>query len=348
MKNIAYFVIKFWIRTSLHLYFGKIKIDGLSNVPLKKPVLFLPNHQNALLDPLLIAVDCNRKPYFLTRSDVFKSSILNKLFELVRMIPIYRIRDGRATLKHNELIFDKCANLLGNGEALLMFPEANHNLERRVRPLSKGFTRLLFRALKQNPKLDIQLVPVGLNYSSATQFTDEVSIYFGKPIALNELFIVADERATIENIKDKVSLSLQKLTTHLSEENYDEKIAKLNASKPDYLNPIETNKIIKDGKYFYGTHELKYKNGILNRLIYPFFLVGNLPVILLWKLWLKPKVWEPEFTDTLRFALSLLVFPMYYFLLFEIFNYYLGWSSGLIIIIGLFLFNWIYVKCSRR
>ncbi|HZJ21288.1 MAG TPA: 1-acyl-sn-glycerol-3-phosphate acyltransferase, partial [Pricia sp.] len=72
MKNLGYRLLKLWIKAGLYLYYGKIKISGLENVPRNEPVLFLPNHQGALMDVLLIVTDCHRKPFFLTRSDVFK------------------------------------------------------------------------------------------------------------------------------------------------------------------------------------------------------------------------------------------------------------------------------------
>ncbi|MBM1106373.1 1-acyl-sn-glycerol-3-phosphate acyltransferase [Aurantibacter crassamenti] len=346
MKNIIYKLLKFWIRTSLHLYYGKIKLKGLENVPIDKPVLFLPNHQNALLDPLLIAVDCNRKPYFLTRSDVFKTSIFKSLFEVVRMIPIYRIRDGRDSLKYNDAVFEKCAKLLVHNESLLMFPEANHNLQRRVRPLSKGFTRILFRALELQADLDIQLVPVGLNYLKGEGFPDKVAIYFGKPIALQDVLIEKNERESIENIKQNVSQALQSLTTHIAEDNYEETIEKLSANNADFLNPIQTNKLNSNLNSAQGSKQFSGGKSLFGKLLFPLFVLVNLPVILLWKLWLKPKVWEPEFTATLRFALSLIVFPIYYLLLFAVLSFSFGIEVSLSAVLALFVFNWAYVKLS--
>lgn len=346
MKNFIYNLIKFWIKTSLHLYYGSIAVKGLENVPTDKPVLFLPNHQNALLDPLLIAVDCNRKPYFLTRSDVFKSSFLNSLFDLVRMIPIYRIRDGRDSLKHNEALFERCAKLLGNNESLLMFPEANHNLERRVRPLSKGFTRILFKALDENPDLDIRLVPVGFNYLNAEDFPDKVSIYFGKDIPLQNLIGDEDDRESVEKIKGEVSEALQKLTTHIPEENYQKTIEKLNVLGVDYLDPIQTNNILRDSENRHEIKKSKSGKSLFRKVFLPFFYILNLPVILLWKLWLKPKVWEPEFNATLRFALSLVAFPIFYLLLFAGLSFWIGPSIAILSVVTLFIFNWAYAKLS--
>lgn len=346
MKNFIYSLIKFWIKSSLHLYYGKININGLQNVPKNRPVLFLPNHQNALLDPLLIAVDCNRKPYFLTRSDVFKSTVLNRLFDLVRMIPIYRIRDGRDSLKHNDAVFERCAKLLGQNESLLMFPEANHNLQRRVRPLSKGFTRILFRALELQPDLDIQLIPVGFNYSYGEDFPDKVSICFGETIVLQDLIDDEDDRTSVENIKGSVSEVLQKLTTHIPEENYAQTIKKLNALGVDYLDPAQTNTILKDSEKTHEVQKSKPGKSLFGKVFLPVFMIVNLPVILLWKLWLKPKVWEPEFTATLRFALSLVAFPVYYILLFISLSFWEGAIFSLGITFILFVFNWIWVKFS--
>lgn len=343
MKNIIYNLIKFWIKTALRLYFGKIIVQGLDNVPISNPVLFLPNHQNALLDALLIAVDCNRKPYFLTRSDIFKSAILNKLFELVRMIPIYRIRDGRDSLKHNEPVFKKCADLLAKCESLLMFPEANHNLQRRVRPLSKGFTRILFKTLEQIPDLDIRLVPVGLNYLHGKDFPDKVAIYFGQDIGVQAFLHDGGQRAVTERIKYEVALALQKLTIHIPNEDYAETSKKLNEIAVDYLDPIATNAIIKNIES-YDKKTIDSDKNLFGKIVRPFFITLNLPIVLLWKLWLKPKVWEPEFTATLRFVLALLAFPIYYTLIFIGFFFWLGSVVALVTCLVLFMFNWVYVK----
>lgn len=344
MKNIVYHLIKFWIKSSLHLYYRKININGLENVPKDKPVLFLPNHQNALLDPLLIAVDCNRKPYFLTRSDVFKSSMLNRLFNLVRMIPIYRIRDGRDSLKNNEAVFQRCSQLLNNDQSLLMFPEANHNLQRRVRPLSKGFTRILFKTLETNPTLDIRLVPVGLNYLSGQDFPDQVSIYYGKDIAVQDLLFDEDQRTSVERIKGAVSEALQKLTAHIPEKDYDEHIKILDSAGADYLDPVHINSFLKDPKNFEKKENTIKAKKMPGKLLAILFVLLNLPIILGWKLWLKPKVWEPEFTATLRFSLSLLAFPIYYLLLFFGLFFWFGSIYAWIGVPTLFIFNWAYVK----
>lgn len=344
MKNLGYRVLKLWIKTGLHLYYGKIKISGLENIPKNEPVLFLPNHQGALMDVLLIVTDCNRKPFFLTRSDVFKRPALKKFFSFLRMLPIYRIRDGRESLKKNQAVFDRCARLFQEKHALVIFPEANHNLKRRVRPLSKGFTRILFSTLKKMPESEIHIVPVGMNYRSNYGFPDKVAVYYGQPISAKSMFEKRNQNA-VNSLKDAVSDSLKTLTTHIEdEESYDTTIQKLDALQVDYLNPKETNAAIQNGGTLHGEKTHAPNPKVLQAVFKGIFIALNFPVVMLWRAGIKPKVWEPEFMGTLRFGFALLVYPIYYLIVFAIFAAFWGGLIGLAIILGLFLFNWGYVR----
>jgi 1-acyl-sn-glycerol-3-phosphate acyltransferase len=344
-----YWVLKNSIHFGLFCYHRKIQVHGLENVPKNKPVLFLPNHQNALIDVLLVGVHCNRKPYFLARSDVFRVRALNALFNYVRMIPIYRIRDGRNTLSKNSAVFDRCAHFLSNGEAIVMFPEGNHNLKRRVRSLSKGFTRVLFRALERFPELDIQLVPVGLNYEDAEKFPDSATLCYGKPISVQALYDKEDAQGSVVRIKEAVTVRLKTLTTHISPEvQYTEIANYLEAQKVDFLDPVKTNRLIKQGVI--GTSPVAETTTLSSKkrsIFQMIFLFLNLPVILFWRLVVKPKVSEAEFMSTFRFAVSILGFFVYYIMLLTAFIVALNFWWALGIISFLCIFNLCYVKWSR-
>ena len=333
-------------KTGLYTYHKKIEITGLENIPKDKPVLFLPNHQSALIDVLLIATDCQRKPYFLTRADVFSSSWLNSIFSYFRMLPIYRMRDGRETLANNNLIFDTCSEILNRGEALVIFPEANHNLQRRVRPLSKGFTRIILRSFELYPELDIQLVPVGLNYKNAAHFPDEVAVHYGKSISAKSLFDLNDFIKSSQSIKDIVSSSLKKLTSHIpNDEHYEATVSRLMNENVNFLDPVLVNqtvqsysKLLKNSTSEAPNESEKFN---LSKLL---FSILNFPVVLLWRLWLKPKVPEDEFMGTFRFAFSLFFFPIYLFTLFISISFLQNIEIALLIIGSLTAFNVLLVK----
>ena len=61
---------------------------------LRSAALFSVNHQNAFLDGILVALKQRRPVFFLTRSDVFKSKTVAKLFNLLNLVPIFRAQDG--------------------------------------------------------------------------------------------------------------------------------------------------------------------------------------------------------------------------------------------------------------
>ena len=340
-------MIRLWVKASLHLYYGKIKMHGLENIPKDAPVLFLPNHQNALLDVLLIAVDCNRMPYFLTRSDVFNGKVLHAFFGFLQMIPIYRMRDGRESLKNNQAVFDYCSELLMKKEAILMFPEANHNLKRRIRPLSKGFTRILFNTMDKGPDTEIQIVPVGINYRDAESFPDKVALFFGAPISVNVMYDTQDEKGSVNSIKEVVSSRLENLTTHIADEaNYEEIAGQLNSLQVDYLKPQVVNKAISELQHTTLNSEVKRHEGTLKKLFRGVFFLLNFPMVLIWKKLIKPKVKEPEFIGTFRFGFVLLAYPIYYLILFVVMVFMMSAMNALITILILFLFNWMYVRLN--
>jgi 1-acyl-sn-glycerol-3-phosphate acyltransferase len=341
-----YWVLKHIILFGLHCYHRKIRVYGLEDIPKNKPVLFLPNHQNALIDVLLIAVDCNRKPYFLARSDVFGRSVLDSLFKYVRMIPIYRIRDGRSTLSKNDAVFDTCARVLAQGEAIVMFPEGNHSLKRSVRPLSKGFTRVLFRAAELSPQLDIQIIPVGVNYSNAEKFPSSAAVYFGEPIPFQTLYDKEDLPGSAVRIRNVVAMRLKTLTTHISpEQDYAKNVSYLKAQKADFLDPENCNRLLK-GKTVLAHPVKDESKAVINSfsIFQIIFMALNLPVILVWRLLIKPKVPEPEFMGTFRFVTMFGGFIMYSILLFVVvliaINFW--WAVGILCL--LWIFNVGYVK----
>ena len=188
MKLLWYYFVKLYMRIGFAFYYKKLLLVGKDNIPKNRAVLFVSNHQNALIDPLLIAVTNSRVTHFLTQAVVFKNSIVKKLLFSVNMIPIYRIRDGFETLTNNEAIFKHCFDLLDEKKALLIYPEGNHNLQRRVRVIGKGFTRIVFGAIERNPDNEIDIIPFGLNYNNPTAYASKASLYFGKPISANKYY----------------------------------------------------------------------------------------------------------------------------------------------------------------
>jgi 1-acyl-sn-glycerol-3-phosphate acyltransferase len=314
MKKLWLHSIRVYIQLGLFFYFRKIRVYHIENIPKDKPVLLLSNHQNALLDALLIAVKCGRFSYFLSRASVFKKSFISTILNSLQMLPVYRIRDGWNTISSNTAIFETCSELLNNNEAIVIFPEGNHNLNRTVRPLSKGFTRIVFNTLEKYPDIDLQLVPVGLNFVNAKNCPDSTSLFFEKPIAARS-FISDNKNADIINLKEKIKAEISKLTTHIPPETYHESLQKLNALQVDYLNPKDVNTCIANN-FKNCKQKSKSKLNGLRSILKGLLILNLLLPYLIWKYAVQPKIKEPEFIATFRFTIAITLVPIYLLIMF--------------------------------
>lgn len=348
MRSLLYHLLKGTVRAGFYFYFQEIRMVGIENVPSDRPVMLLPNHQNALIDPLLYAVFAkNSKPYFLTRSDVFNPPLLKWVFEGLRMIPVYRLRDGRDTLQRNQEVFDLCSTLFARGEQVLLFPEASHNLKRQVRPLSKGFTRILAYSFQEHPGLDIQIVPVGVNYQNAAGFPDRAAFYFGEAFSAAAYWSEADGQIDVAPLRERVFQAITTLTTHIpADRDYDACIRELERSGTDLTDPSATRSVLATDRTYQWANP--GGAGISGRAWDALFRLLNAPVLLPWR-WIEDNlVSEPEFTSTFRFPYSLLAFPLYYLVLGWALAFLMPPEWALSVVVILWLHNLAYVKWRGR
>ena len=344
MKPLLYRLLKVAIRSGFFCYFQKVRMHHMERVPSDRAVMLLPNHQNALLDPLLYAAYARgRKPYFLTRSDVFGNPFLRWVFTGLRMIPIYRLRDGRETLARNQEVFENCANLFSKGEHILLFPEANHNLRRQVRPLSKGFTRILAHSFQKYPGLDIWIVPVGVNYMQAASFPDRAAFYFGEAFPAKPYWDPLTGSLDVPALRGRVFDCLTSLTVHIDPEaDYEESIRRLLRAEADLLDPEVVKKVLlpMEGNTALGKSRSNFALAAWETLFH--LLIA--PVWLPWRWIAKNKVMEPEFMSTFRFLFALIAMPLFYLIVGFVLSIWLSTAWCITSVLALFAFNLAYVK----
>jgi len=331
-----------YLGLGLFFYFRRIHIIHLNNIPKDKPVLILPNHQNALLDALIIAVKVNRISYFLTRASAFHSPVIAKILKSFRMLPVYRIRDGIQTIKRNNKVFETCSELLNQNHSLVIFPEGNHNLKRTVRPLSKGFTRIVFDTLDKYPDLDLQLVPVGFNYKNPECFVDEVSVYIGEPIKAKD-YNGFEKNEAVLKLKADLHQSISKLTTHIPLHQYDEFLKRLKSYEADFLNPKLVNECLLNN-FKNGRFEKGPQSSILRQWFKVLLIINLWLPYLVWKKSIEPKIKEVEFISTFRFTVVITLVPLYLLLLTMLLIGFFGWFIALTYLLIIITLALIVVK----
>lgn len=240
-------------------------------------------------------------------------------------MPIYRIRDGIKQLSNNQEIFEKCYHILNKGETLMIFPEGSHDKKRTIRPLSKGFTRIISGALEKHKNLEIKVIPVGITYQHTSNFPAKVTVSYGKPISTREIFEANSPAKSINILKGKVSEQLKDLSVHITDDdNYEKTLQKLTDTNIDFTKVSNANEIIKNNTF---SKKKSHKQNYLKPLFYIIILNSIIP-FLLWKKGSK-KIDEIEFIDTFRFAISLVTFPFFYSLQAWILSLYFGNTVGL-------------------
>ena len=313
IKRTWYFLLQWYVFLGLKFYFKKLIVRGTENIP-EGPVIFAANHQNAFLDALVMATTNQRYDHFLVRADIFKKPFVRWLLGTLNMWPIYRIRDGRQALAQNKETFDYCKRAFLHGDAIIMFPEGSHGEKRTVRSLSKGFTRVAFETLEEYPELTINIVPVGLNYTSHPKFRSSASIYFGTPIKANDYF---KEPLQAESARLRLDLmeSMKQLTTHIEDlDHYSDIIFKLENSGVNYLDPVDTNRRITNIEHLKSSVKMTEGNSSGKILLFPFYylaLLINAPQLALWNNTAK-KIKDPVWIASIKFCLGIFVFPVVY------------------------------------
>lgn len=146
--------------------FAEFHIEGLNNIPINGPLIFVANHQ-AYVDPSLISVISPRKVNFVAKSEVFKFLPVAVLLKSYGAHPIKRNR-----LDLN--FFRWAIKILNNGEALCLFPEGT----RSNGILKKGLPGIVHLAVRSG----VNIIPVGIEGTNKNRGISGVLFPRGKII----------------------------------------------------------------------------------------------------------------------------------------------------------------------
>ena len=115
LKPVAVFLMRAW--------FG-LRVKGAEHVPARGPALIVSNHQS-ILDPPVIGGAARRQIYFLAKAELFRIPMFGSLIRALHARPVRREGSDPGALR-------TAAQLLGEGKALLIFPEGTRSLNGRL------------------------------------------------------------------------------------------------------------------------------------------------------------------------------------------------------------------------
>lgn len=197
------------------VYYSLTRLGGPA--PPAGPVIFVANHPNGLVDPVLVGHVVQRRLLFLAKAPLFRIPVLGWLASRGGAIPVYRRQDDADT-SANEEMFAAVHDALARGEAILLFPEGISHNEPELQPLKTGAARMALGAQAAHAwRLDVRIVPVGLTYRSKTRFQSSVAVEVGRPIATDDLrdAYAADPQAAARTLTARIAAGMREVTLNL-------------------------------------------------------------------------------------------------------------------------------------
>lgn len=233
-----------------YVFYRRVIVSGRENINPEHHLIFAPNHQNALMDALAVLFTNSGYNVFLARADIFRKKPIAAFLYFLKILPVYRIRDGFSSLKGNDEIFLKTIDVLKNKNGLVILPEGDHAGFRRLRQLKKGICRVAFQSDEATGfNLKIKIIPVGLEYSNYTRYRQVLTVVYGKPIEVSEyyeLYKVSPERA-LNELRSRLSNEMKNNMVHIESEDDYEAIDELRSMINDrYSDDIKNPKIFRD------------------------------------------------------------------------------------------------------
>ncbi len=207
-----------------------MEIRNPENVPIKGPAILAINHPNNLLDTLIVAGSFKLRIHFLATGALFKNFLVATFLKNAGLIPIYRPEDSSNHQDKNKKTFHECYSALEHEKILGIYPEGTTHADWQVKKIKTGTARILLEAEKQNNfQLGVQLIPIGLNFSSRKKFRTSVTVSVGKPVPTEPHFDKhkKGEFSAVENLTQDLQKAIEKEVKHLEQSTLQEFIGKL-------------------------------------------------------------------------------------------------------------------------
>lgn len=230
-QSMIWHLIRYLVSFSLPAFYKKIQGKNIQNLQVKGPVVIAMNHPNAFMDPVCITwVSFPQRLKYMARGDAFKPGLANFFLTQLGIVPIFRLRDGgKEGLQKNDESYRVVNKLLKRNNKIIIFAEGLCIQERRLRPLKKGVSRMVFGAYDYLNNKDLIVVPVGVNYSAASKFRSKLFYNVGTPIKVSDFADSFKENPakTHNQFLQLLDVKMKELITHINNKENDQMVVQL-------------------------------------------------------------------------------------------------------------------------
>lgn len=204
-----YRILRWISRIGLRWYYRGIEVRDADRVPRTGPVVLAANHNNALVDALIVATSIDREVRLTAKATLLSHPLTRVIVRAAGVIPLRRAADeARAGIQpsedRNRSAFDAVVDALRSDGVVLIFPEGISHSGPELAPLRTGCARMALEAHGAGVS-QVQLLPVGLTFEAKERPRSRVVVQFGDPIPV----------ATVAGAPDAVGQLTRDLDTGL-------------------------------------------------------------------------------------------------------------------------------------
>jgi len=221
-RRLAARLLRWMGETAVQLYYPRRSVAGVENLPPPGGAIYVANHPNGLLDPMILRVTLRRAARFLAKSTLWGNPFGRLAMEAFACLPVFRLRDAAETgpidtVSRNEQTFARCRAALAAGDDLALYPEGTSHAEPQLKPLKTGAARIALGAAAEAAETPERrqpvLIPVGSRYQDPARFRSSLHLVVGPPIDLAAYVprYTADARAAIDALTDEIRARLDQL-----------------------------------------------------------------------------------------------------------------------------------------
>ena len=208
------------VQLMLKIYFRSIEATGRERIPKEGPAIFASNHPNSTVDPFVLGNLVGRKLNFMAMSTFFERKPVAWFLSRCGVIPIHRRQDDPTKMDQNISSFAAAFRALEAQEAIGIFPEGVTHDDPQIRKIKTGTARISLEVEAKNDfRLAVRVIPVGLNYIDKTRFRSYLLINVGEPIEAKtyEEAYRKDPQAAVNAMTEELQRRLEALIVNLEE-----------------------------------------------------------------------------------------------------------------------------------
>lgn len=207
-NNLLYNILSPLVQFGCRCHYNRFDVHGIENLPTDGSYIIAPCHQQALMEPLAVLNFAPKPPVFLARADIFRKPAIRAVLTFLKIMPVYRIRDGQDQLGRNKEIFDRCRDVLLDGFPLCLMAEGRHNNRHHLLNMGKGMFRIAGETQLKLGDHPLYIVPTGIDFDEYERPYSNLVVNIGKPILVQPF---------METYRDNEPLGLNQMREALFE-----------------------------------------------------------------------------------------------------------------------------------